>query len=102
EPSPARRSLGLRADWYRDRLVPRHPGLSDRLDALVDRIGRDLRDAPGPTAAVHGDLHLGQLLQVRPGGPLAVLDLDTGGLGDPADDDAALWAHLLATAYRAV
>src|SRR5690606_33301400 len=57
------------------------------------------RDAGGPapaTQTVHGDLHLRQLL-VEPDHPehiIGILDIDTAGLGDPADDDGAIWAHL--------
>jgi aminoglycoside phosphotransferase (APT) family kinase protein len=49
---------------------------------------------------VHGDLHLGQVF-LDPGAPdrvTGVIDIDTAGLGDPADDAAALVAQLLASA----
>jgi aminoglycoside phosphotransferase (APT) family kinase protein len=49
---------------------------------------------------VHGDLHVGQLFvdPVDPGRILGVLDIDTAGLGDPADDAGAMHAHLIMSA----
>ena len=49
---------------------------------------------------VHGDLHLGQVFvdPLNPTEIVGVLDIDTAGLGDAADDAAALVAHLLVTA----
>jgi len=100
EPRPARRSFAARADWYRRRLGRRYPEHADELASLTSRISHLYESSQPRTEAIHGDLHLGQLFQDADG-RLSVLDLDTGGTGDPADDDAAMWAHLVATALRA-
>lgn len=99
--APARSSLVRRVDWYEDRLVeqvPEHDGLIER---TVRTIGRRYRSggAPPPERTVHGDLHLAQLLvdESAPTTVSGLLDIDTSGWGDPADDAAALYAHLIAT-----
>ena len=97
----ARASLVRRIDWYEDRLIeqlPEHDGLIERTVRTITRRYR-AGGAPPPSMTVHGDLHLAQLL-VDPASPTAitgVLDIDTSGWGDPADDAAALYAHLMAT-----
>lgn len=94
----ARRSLATRLDWYRDRTLRLAPDLEAAVREATT-IAAARRDAGGPapaTATVHGDLHLRQLL-VEPTEPeciVGILDIDTAGLGDPADDDGAIWAHL--------
>ncbi|NLT26426.1 MAG: phosphotransferase, partial [Microbacteriaceae bacterium] len=96
----ARPSLALRADWYFERLAGR--GLDAplaRLRAVAD--GRP-REAAAPVP-MHGDLHLGQLF--FEGGAAAprvsgLIDVDTAGLGDPADDAGAFAAHALVAADR--
>src|SRR5690606_15772914 len=58
--------------------------------------GYDLTAAMGATngsITVHGDLHESQLL-VEHGRLVAVLDVDTAGLGDPRDDWATFLGHL--------
>lgn len=99
---PARPSLALRLDWYRDRLTQFAAGSEPLISEICDAIARRLASsAPNPRAVtVHGDLHLGQIF-VDPGDRsriVGVLDIDTAGLGDPADDAAALVAHLIASA----
>lgn len=97
----ARASLVRRVDWYEDRLIEQLPAH----DGLIERTARTIArrfaagGAPPPARTVHGDLHLAQLL-VDPAAPnrvTGVLDIDTSGWGDPADDAAALYAHLIAT-----
>lgn len=100
--STARRSLGQRAPWYTERLRGLAEASGDRIDELEQRITSSLRAAEGNPrpVTIHGDLHLGQVF-VDPDAPATVtgvLDIDTAGLGDPADDAAALWAHLIVTA----
>lgn len=99
--SPARASLVRRIDWYEERLTEQLP----ELDGLIERTARAISrrfaagGSPPPSRTVHGDLHLAQLL-VDPAEPTrvsGVLDIDTSGWGDPADDAAALYAHLIAT-----
>jgi aminoglycoside phosphotransferase (APT) family kinase protein len=97
----ARASLYDRLDWYVDRLARRLPTERERIDALEARIssaGSAGRRYDYTPVTVHGDLHLGQLF-VDPDDPCAVtgmLDIDTAGTGDPADDAAAFYAHLIA------
>jgi len=100
--SGARRSLAQRAAWYTGRLRVLAEESHERIAALNDRISTALRQAqPNPLpVTIHGDLHLGQVF-VDPTAPAeitGVLDIDTAGIGDPADDAAALWAHLTVTA----
>ncbi|MCR8670277.1 phosphotransferase [Agrococcus sp. HG114] len=105
----ARASLGLRQEWYLGRLDrSRWAGgasavLLDRLDAVTALVtGPDASDLvvePAERRTIHGDLHVGQLF-VDPAEPSAitgVIDIDTAGLGDPADDEAALMGHLVAS-----
>ena len=97
----ARASLFDRLDWYVERLSAHLPGDSARIASLGDAIarwgayGRGFEHTP---VTIHGDLHLGQLF-VDPVNPCLIsgmLDIDTSGSGDPADDAAAFYAHLIA------
>ncbi|MFP7760711.1 phosphotransferase family protein [Marisediminicola sp. LYQ85] len=106
-PTPARPSLLSRLDWYEDRVSravvePGTPSTPAAVSAVCARIRAIASDAGPPEALVtiHGDLHVGQIFvdPHRPTTVTGVLDIDTAGLGDPADDAAALWAHLEATA----
>jgi aminoglycoside phosphotransferase (APT) family kinase protein len=99
--APARASLVRRLDWYEERLIeqlPEHDGLIEQTTLAIAQRFR-AGGAPPPSRTVHGDLHLAQVL-VDPSAPAqitGVLDIDTSGWGDPADDAAALYAHLIAT-----
>ena len=99
--STARTSLVRRVDWYEERLIeqlPAHDGLIERTARTISRRFQ-AGGAPPPARTVHGDLHLAQLL-VDPAAPTritGVLEIDPSGWGDPADDAAALYAHLIAT-----
>ncbi len=98
----ARASLVTRLDWYRTRLTQLAPDSSGGITETCDAIARVWSEsAPLPErVTIHGDLHLGQLF-VTPEQPttiVGVLDIDTAGLGDPADDAAALVAHLITSA----
>lgn len=97
----ARASLASRRDWYARRLQRRVPELAENIERLSERIGDVLAQTrlPAPVT-VHGDLHLGQVFvdPMRPDTVTGILDIDTAGLGDPADDIGALTAHLLVSA----
>ena len=101
----ARTSLVRRLDWYADALDAHAPSYQREVAQVRALISAKFDAAPPPPALVtiHGDLHLAQVF-VEPGVPhqiAGVLDIDTAGLGDPADDAAALWAHLIVTSeYR--
>jgi hypothetical protein len=99
---PARPSLANRLDPTRTGMVRLAPGCISSIDTLCTRI-RTTLDRLGPVplpVTIHGDLHLGQIFldPDEPGLITGVVDIDTAGLGDPADDAAALVAQLLASA----
>lgn len=106
--SPARESLVDRLDWYRARLADRMPEQKRRFRKLADSIRQLLsegRASDVSLVAIHGDLHAGQIfIQERPNAAghviSGLLDIDTAGLGDPADDAAAFYAHLLVLAQH--
>lgn len=97
---PARPSLASRLEWYRRRLAEVMPADRPAIDAVAGAVQRTLAEHPATVlVTVHGDLHIGQLfLDPASGGISGVLDIDTSGSGDPADDAAALYAHLVVTA----
>lgn len=117
----ARASLGLRHEWYLARIDGALARAEQRSAvggdaaaapsaALRDDLAAVTRVVTGADASalvveeaerrtIHGDLHVGQLF-VDAGDASAissVIDIDTAGLGDPADDEAALIAHLVAS-----
>ena len=97
----ARASLFDRLDWYIDRLAAHLPHESERITALgavISRRGAEGRSYLRGTVTIHGDLHVGQLFvdADNPTEIVGLLDIDTAGAGDPADDAAALYAHLVA------
>lgn len=94
----ARASVGSRVDWHLDRLAADLSGRADDVRALLPALVPHLRRV-GPPRVVHGDLHIGQLF-FADGGVSSVIDVDTAGLGDPADDAAAFVGHAMASAVR--
>lgn len=71
------------------------PSLSSRLDALGDRFRAALPMVRARSdAAVHGDLHEGQLVVAGDGTITGLLDVDDVGTGDPVDDLATVVGHL--------
>ncbi|MBO1770950.1 phosphotransferase [Agrococcus sp. TF02-05] len=112
----ARASLALRHDWYLARIdaalaraaegdpaVAPSALLRDHLAAVTAVVtGADASALVADEAerrTIHGDLHVGQLfVDADDASAIAgVIDIDTAGLGDPADDEAALIAHLIAS-----
>jgi aminoglycoside phosphotransferase len=99
----ARPSLFNRLDWYVDRLTERLGGDAVRVAEVGTAIaakGMEGREFEFTPVTIHGDLHLGQLF-VDPESPseiAGILDIDTAGVGDPADDAGAFYAHLVALA----
>lgn len=107
----ARSSLAARTPWYRTRIraaIERAAaggadpaavlGHLAALERALD--GGGASDAePAERRTVHGDLHVGQLFvdEDDPSRIAGVIDIDTAGLGDPADDEAALIGHLIAS-----
>lgn len=95
----ARPSLSSRLDWYLRRLIETIPEQRTQIERVALAVWRVLDEYPATVQVpVHGDLHIGQLFFDAQTGRLSgVLDIDTSGLGDPADDAAALYAHLVVT-----
>ncbi|MFC5338455.1 phosphotransferase family protein [Leucobacter denitrificans] len=94
------RGVADRLDWYAD-------GLSHRDDAAqVARLARGaLADTENQVReqVTHGDLHFGQLFLSDDGTGehsriSGLLDVDTMGIGDPAEDPAAFIAHATVSA----
>lgn len=102
-PVGARESLARRASWYADRMIETAPVLAATTARLTEQIDANYRASPEtPPVTIHGDLHLGQIF-VDPEPPHAivgVLDIDTAGLGDPADDAGALYGHVLVSRFE--
>ena len=99
---PARASLAASRDWYARKATEMHPSLAAPIEAVRARIDALLTGITAPSlVTVHGDLHLGQVF-VDPDDITritGILDIDTAGLGDPADDAAAMYAHLVVSRY---
>jgi hypothetical protein len=66
------------------------PELADRLDAMARQVSRI---PAGQEAPAHGDFHAGQIL-VDGEHVSGLVDVDTAGMGDRADDYAGLLAQL--------
>ena len=105
---PARASLGTQQHWYASRLARTLDG-AGAVQALAAYVASRARAAleavpfaAGPVpVTVHGDLHLGQVFLGEAGTVTGLIDLDTAGAGDPADDSAAFLAHALASVAMA-
>lgn len=106
----ARASLALRQDWYLERVAAGHARLGSPGGAFADRLATVTRMLSAADASalavdddvrrtVHGDLHVGQLFvaEADASAIAGVIDIDTCGLGDPADDEAAFMGHLVAS-----
>ncbi len=106
----ARTSLAARVPWYARRLgevLPHDHELIMQAVAVADdpdsteKHGETDAAAGGgwPGRGIHGDLHLGQLfVDPRDGSITGLIDVDTAGRGNAADDAAALLAHTAASA----
>ncbi|WP_460945645.1 phosphotransferase family protein [Okibacterium endophyticum] len=97
----ARTSLLTRVDWYRERLAEVMPQHARRVATVAEAstVRFELAEQ-APDVTIHGDLHLGQVFVDR-GIPISVtgvLDIDTAGRGDRADDLGCLHAHLMVSA----
>lgn len=91
------RGVADRLEWYASRLSHRDDAVSVAeiiSEALVNTAG-SLQDQ-----VTHGDLHFGQLFLSDQGASdiTGLLDVDTMGIGDPAEDPAAFIAHATVSA----
>ncbi|MCR8670280.1 phosphotransferase family protein [Agrococcus sp. HG114] len=94
----ARASVATRIDWHLERMMLALPDRAADVRTLASVIIADARRA-GPSRVIHGDLHIGQLFFAGRA-VSSVIDVDTAGLGDPADDAAAFVGHAIASAAR--
>jgi (2Fe-2S) ferredoxin len=92
-----------RLPWYASQLKSARRGsLATRAALLVERLTSVCAAAPRTEMTVHGDLHFGQLFLDDEGAVATVIDVDTAGRGDPAEDSAAFVAHAVASALITV
>jgi Phosphotransferase enzyme family len=103
----ARPSLYRRLDWYLERLTEKLPDDRERIaraGAAIAVCGADGLEFEFTPVTIHGDLHLGQLFvdPEKPSVIAGILDIDTAGVGDPADDAGAFYAHMIALAESLV
>ncbi|ALJ20872.1 hypothetical protein AOA12_13545 [Microbacterium sp. No. 7] len=90
----AARGVAGRLDWYASRLSG-----SPRAQRVADGARRLLMSAGDrPQRIVHGDLHFGQLFLDEEHRVRGLVDVDTLGRGDAAEDAAAFLAHATASA----
>lgn len=95
----ARTSLATRLPWYLDRLRAARPDRAGLIDRIAQRADAEMTPSAAVTQTIHGDLHLGQLfLDADTGVVTGLIDVDTAGTGDPADDAAAFIGHAIASA----
>ena len=83
----------LRIDPYLRALLPQHPAIADRIEAIITRT------ASTRLLLVHGDVSPKNIL-VGPHGPV-LLDAECAWWGDPAFDIAFLLTHLVAKTAHA-
>ncbi|QUW17770.1 phosphotransferase [Agrococcus sp. Marseille-Q4369] len=94
----ARASVATRIDWHIARLGDALPDRVADVRSLAPLITANARRV-GPPQVIHGDLHIGQLF-FHGSAVSSIIDVDTAGLGDPADDCAAFVGHATASAVR--
>ncbi|WP_158685452.1 phosphotransferase [Microbacterium halophytorum] len=97
----ARTGVPERLPWYAERAheaIPQHQAEVSRVRAAC---ALGLATEPAERRTIHGDLHIGQLFLGGTGPDVAItglIDVDTAGLGDPAEDAAAFCSHAAASA----
>ncbi|MFA4842026.1 MAG: aminoglycoside phosphotransferase family protein [Agrococcus sp.] len=99
----ARESLARRVDWYAERMQETAPLFGRQTARLAQAVAERYRATVLPRpVTIHGDLHLGQVFvdEAAPSTITGILDIDTAGLGDPADDRGALFGHVVVSAIE--
>lgn len=99
----ARESLARRVDWYAERMQETAPMFGRQTARLAEAVAERYRATVLPRpVTIHGDLHLGQIFvdEAAPSTITGILDIDTAGLGDPADDRGALFGHVVVSAIE--
>ncbi|MGO1770561.1 MAG: phosphotransferase [Microbacterium sp.] len=97
----ARTGVPQRLPWYADRAYQIMPEHTEQVSRIRAACQLELMNDPGEERTIHGDLHLGQLFLAGTGGDVRItglIDVDTVGRGDPADDAAAFISHAAASA----
>lgn len=96
-----RTRIPARLTWYVRQARTALPGERERVARIAAACEAGLAVDPGPRTPIHGDMHIGQLF-LDGGGPdvriTGLIDVDTAGLGDPAEDAAAFVSHAVASA----
>lgn len=96
------RGVEARLDWYAERIDAASGAAGAAEAELVARIREALSAPPSAVrrgaCVVHGDLHLGQLFLDPEGRIRGLIDVDTLGVGDAAEDSAAFLAHAIVSA----
>lgn len=87
------RGVAGRMRWYSQRSSERARAILDRASGAIDEVA-----GSRTPIVVHGDLHYGQLFLGRQGEISSVIDVDTLGVADPAEDPAAFLAHAIVSA----
>jgi aminoglycoside phosphotransferase (APT) family kinase protein len=88
-----------RLPWYAAQLDAQDAApVARRAASLVARLTSASHAVARDEVTVHGDLHFGQLFLDDEGAVAGVIDVDTAGRGDPAEDSAAFIAHAVASA----
>lgn len=99
----ARESLARRVEWYAERMEETSPVFARQTARLARVVHERYTATPVPRpVTIHGDLHLGQIFvdEQDPSTITGILDIDTAGLGDPADDRGALFGHVVVSSIE--
>ncbi|WP_425845802.1 phosphotransferase family protein [Agrococcus sp. TSP3-2-1] len=99
----ARESLARRVDWYAERMEETAPVFARQTSRLAAIVAERYAATSVPRpVTIHGDLHLGQVFVADddPSRITGILDIDTAGLGDPADDRGALFGHVVVSSVE--
>ncbi|WP_206446594.1 phosphotransferase family protein [Agrococcus sp. KRD186] len=99
----ARESLARRVGWYAERMEETAPLFARQTGRLAQLVRERYAATAVPTpVTIHGDLHLGQIFvdERDPSAITGILDIDTAGLGDPADDRGALFGHVVVSSLE--
>lgn len=91
----ARSAALTRVGWYSERIEALEPAFTSRVRVVAER----LEETPNShETTVHGDLHFGQLFLDDDARHVSgLIDVDTFGRGDAAEDPAAFLSHAAAS-----
>lgn len=96
----ARTAALARVEWYTERITSLDPSLSTRMTAIRTALARTPNSHE---TTIHGDLHYGQLFLDETATRITgLIDVDTCGTGDAAEDPAAFLSHVVASAQLAL